>query len=386
MVSAKERPGTPLSCAAGLRTLALLTGVGLSGCGTSSEPILIGLAGPFSQQTAQSMLLAAQLAASEINQQGGVNGRQLQLVVQDDSGMGDVAVQVARSFYDNPDIVAVVGHMNSGATLAAARVYNGGDKPVVEISPSASSPEISNAGPYTFRVCPDDEVHGTQLADWAYRHLATRRVAVLYENDAYGRGLRTTFSREFAGLGGQIVTQDPFSTVLPSFEPYLTRIRLRGGADAILFAGAREAAERMLSTINVLRLDQTILSGDGVGGIETSDVDAEGTFVSLAYVHDQPGTRNEAFTATYQRATGGQLPDHRGAGAYDIVYLLSHVIEEVGTNRQRVRDYLSGIGTETDMFSGVTGSIGFDANGDIVGRNVVIAVVQDKRLVSAAQR
>jgi branched-chain amino acid transport system substrate-binding protein len=332
------------------------------------------------------MLLAAQLAAGEINQRGGVRGRQLQLVVQDDSGAADAAVRVARSFYDDPGVIAVIGHMNSGATLAAAGVYNGGANPLVSISPSASSPAISNAGPFTFRVCPDDEVHGTQLADWAYRHLAARRVAVLFENDAYGRGLRTTFSREFIDLGGQIVTEDPFSSALPSFEPYLTRTRLRGGADAVLFAGARAAAERLLGTLSVLQLNQTILSGDGIAGIEAAEVDAEGTFVSLAYVHDQSGARNEAFLSAYQRATGGQLPDHRGAAAYDIVHLLGRVIEAGGTGRRSIRDYLAGVGIDSDRFDGVTGSIAFDPNGDIIGRNVVIAVVQNGRLVSAAQR
>ena len=365
--------------------LLVLAGLTLAACSPSDEPILIGLAGPFSQPRAQSMQFAAQLAVSEINQQGGVRGRPLQLVVQDDSGMADIAVRVARILYDDPNVVAVVGHMNSGATLAAARVYNSGDNPLVEISPSASSPDLSGAGPYTFRICPSDSIHGTQLAEWARDRLGANRVAILYENDAYGRGLRTTFRNSFIERGGQIVSEDPFSAVLPSFEPYLTRIRSRGGADVVLFAGARDGAAEMLRTLNMIRFKPTVLGGDGAAGIETEEVDAEGVYISLAYLHDQPGARNEAFTSEYRRIYGGQLPDHRGAGAYDAVFLLARTIEAVGLNRVRIRDYLAGIGQVTEPYHGVTGSIGFDANGDVVDRDVVIGIVSNNRLESVAR-
>jgi branched-chain amino acid transport system substrate-binding protein len=365
--------------------LLVMAGLTLAACGSSEELILIGLAGPFSQQRAQSMQLAAQLAVSEINQQGGVRGRPLQLVVHDDSGMADIAVRVARTLHADPDVVAVVGHMNSGATLAAARVYNSGDNPLVEISPSASSPDLSDAGPYTFRVCPSDSIHGIQLAEWARDQLGANRVAILYENDAYGRGLSATFRNSFTERGGQIVSDDPFSDILPSFEPYLTRIRSRGGADVVLFAGARDGAEEMLRTLNMIRYQPAVLAGDGAAGIETADIDAEGVYVSLAYLHDQPGARNEAFTSAYRRIYGGQLPDHRGAGAYDAVYLLAHAIESVGANRARVRDYLAGVGDETEPYDGVTGSIAFAANGDVVDRDVVIAIVRNKRLESVAR-
>ncbi|UCD23251.1 MAG: branched-chain amino acid ABC transporter substrate-binding protein [Gemmatimonadota bacterium] len=368
--------------AAGSRILLASAGLSLGACGSSDDPILIGLAGPFSQPRAESMQLAAQLAVSEINEQGGVRGRPLQLVIQDDSGMAAAAVQVARVLYANRDVVAVVGHMNSGATLAAARVYNGGSNSLVAISPSASSPDLSSAGPYTFRVCPTDSAHGVQLAQWARAQIGANRVAILYENDAYGRGLRTTFKDSFTQQGGQIVSDDPVSAILPSFEPYLTRTRSRGGADAILFAGARAGAEEMIRTFGVIRYSTIVLGGDGIAGIETADVDAEGVYVSLAYLYDQPGALNQAFTTAYRRTYGGQVPDHRGAGAYDAIRLLARAIESVGANRARIRDYLAAVGDEEEPFDGVTGRIVFDDNGDVVDRTVVVGVVRDKRLES----
>ena len=135
----------------------------------------------------------------------------------------------------------------------------------------------------------------------------------------------------------------------------------------------------------MIQYQPTVIGGDGTAGVETADVDAEGVYISLAYLHDQPGARNEAFTSEYRRVYGGQLPDHRGAGAYDAVYLLARAIESVGVNRVRVRDYLAGVGNETEPYDGVTSSIAFDANGDVVDRDVVIAIVNDKRLESVAR-
>jgi len=365
---------------------AMLVTIALGACNSGDEPILLGLAGPFSQQHAQSMQMGAQLAVSEINQRGGIRGRELQLVVKDDSGRADIAAQVAKSFYDNADIVAVVGHLSSGATLAAARVYNRGGNPIVVISPSASSPEIKDAGDYTFRICPDDSVHGMRLAEWAYEQLGARRAAILFENDPYGRGLRSSFGNSFLDLGGQIVSEDPFLDVLPSYEPYLTRIRLRGGVDALLIAGARGGAASILNTLALLAYHPAILSGDAIVGIQPSEADPEGVFVSLAYLSNISSPRNDAFVAAYHKVYGDLEPDHRGAGAYDIVHLLARAIQEVGTDRTRIRDYLAGVGTETDAFEGVTGRIAFDENGDVSGKGVVVGVFRDGHLVSALKR
>lgn len=113
------------------------------------------------------MLQAAELAVREINDRGGIRGRPLQLVVLDDSANADVTLRVARELYDNSNVIAVVGHLTSSSTLAAAPVYGSGTNPIVQISPSASSPLITDAGPDTFRVCPSDLVHGSRLAEWA---------------------------------------------------------------------------------------------------------------------------------------------------------------------------------------------------------------------------
>src|SRR5207253_336629 len=101
----------------------------------------------------------------------------LELRVADDSGSEDVAVRIAAQLYADPAVVAVIGHLSSGTTLAAARVYGAGATPVVMISPSASSPDLSGISPYVFRVCPSDLQHGPHLARFALQVLGGRRAS-----------------------------------------------------------------------------------------------------------------------------------------------------------------------------------------------------------------
>ena len=329
------------------------------------------------------MRRAAELAVREINGRGGIDGRLLELVIVDDGADADRALRVARQLYDNNRVVAVIGHMTSATTLAAAPIYGGGNDPVVEISPSASSPLISNAGPFTFRVCPTDRVHGARLADWARSALGAERVAILYRNDVYGRSVRATFLADFISLGGSVVTNDPFLDEIPSFEPYLRRLQLQGGADVVFIAGTQEDAGRILPLLETLGIHAPVLGSDGLSGIQEAVAAAEGTYISSAYLPDRPGDRNDQFIRAYRTAYRNQLPDHRGAGTYDIVYLLTQAIGVVGPSRRRIRDYLAQIGRELAGFEGVTGTIAFDEHGDVPSKTVVVGVVSNRRLITA---
>lgn len=326
------------------------------------------------------MRLAAELAVAEINRSGGIRGHPLALVLQDDSARPEVAVAVARALYADPHVVAVIGHLTSAATLAAAPIYGGGRRPLPVISPSASAPSLSGTGPYVFRVCPTDVAHGTQLAQLAYRRLRVRSAAILYQNDEYGRGIRQTFAEEFTRLGGRLAGDDPYVPDLPSFEPYLRRLRQRGAADALLIAGTAAAAERILPTLDTVGLKPRVLGGDALTGLETLRR-AEGVLMSTAYLPDRPGERNAAFVRAYRAAYPDQPLDHRGAAAYDIVYLVARALDAVGADRRALRNYLAGVGSTSPPFEGVTGTIAFDTLGDVPGKAVVLGVVRAGRLV-----
>jgi branched-chain amino acid transport system substrate-binding protein len=359
--------------------------LGLAACSNPSHPIAIGLAGPFSQARGASMLRAAQLAVNQINAKGGVRGRLIELRVADDSGSEDAAVRTADKLYVDPSVVAVVGHLASTTTIAAARVYGGGTNPVVLISPSASSPVLSGISPYVFRVCPSDLQHGPRLARFAWEGLGARRVGILYVNNDYGRGVRRTFMAEFTRLGGTVLETDPYVATTPSLEPYLSHMR-HAGADALLIAGERPGAELALREMRVLGIRLPVLGGDALTGIETDGALAEGVQVSTAYLSDRRDERNRAFVADYARAFPGQRPDHRGAGAYDAVLLLARAIASAGAERRAIRDYVAHVGRSRAPFEGVTGTIAFDEHGDVPGKTVVIGVVRGGQLVSQAEQ
>ncbi|PYO95212.1 MAG: hypothetical protein DMD62_02560 [Gemmatimonadetes bacterium] len=360
-----------------LAALLSLTACSRGGLGSTHRPIVVGIAGPFSQPRGVSMRHAAELAVKEVNARGGIRGRPLALRIMDDSGRADVAIGLAQQLVNDPAVVAIIGHLNSTASLAAGRIYGEARSPVVMISPSASSPDLSGVNRYMFRVCPSDLSHGTRLARYARQALAAKRVGVIFLDDDYGRGLRLSFTAELRRLGGaQVVEEDPMLSTTTSLEPYLARLAQKGGVDALMLATDRPGAELALREMRRLGVHWTTLGGDALSGIEATGALAEGVRMSVAWLVDQPGDRNAQFVNAYARAYPGERPDHRGAAAYDIVYMLANVLMTT-TDRAEIRDRLS-----RSSYDGVTGKIAFDSNGDVPAKPVVIGTVREGQIVT----
>ena len=364
---------------------ALGAALALAACSGSRAPIEIGLAGPFSESRGTAMRRAAQLAVDQVNTRGGVRGRRLKLRIADDSASEDAAVRAAQALYDDPAVAAVVGHLTSGASIAAAQVYGGGAHPVVMISPSASSPDLSGISPDVLRICPTDLSYGAALARFAWRALGARRAGVIFVSNDYGRGVRKAFANDFTRLGGTLVEADPYIPATPSLEPYLARLR-RTGIDVLVLAAERPGAELALHELQALGIRWQLVGGDALTGIEATGPLAEGVYLASAYLPDRPGARNAAFVADYARVYPGERPDHRGAGAYDAVMLLAQAVAAVGADREAVRDYLAQVGHGVPAFDGVTGKIAFDTAGNAPSKSVVIGVVRGGRLVTEASQ
>ncbi len=354
------------------------------GCrGTGNGPVRIGVTGSFSDPIGTPMQLAAELAAEEINAAGGVAGRLLELVIRDDYADPDSAVFIATDLYES-GVSAVIGHLFSGMTLAAAPVYNGGEGPVAAISPSSSSPELTTAGDYTFRVCPSDLEHGSALAHWVSERLRLRRGAVLYLNDQYGRGIRQTFVREFIRLGGQLESVDPYLGSTPEVGAYLDRLARSKRAEFLVVAGNRPEAEEIIRQARRRGLAIPIVGGDGLEGIHEAGALAEGVYLSSAYFPDLPTAANRRFVEAYRRKYPlAGIPNQPAAATYDAVYLLRDVIARAGSDRAAVRRALATVGSATPPFEGVTGTVAFDAAGDVPNQNVYIGLVRNGRVIVA---
>jgi branched-chain amino acid transport system substrate-binding protein len=277
---------------------------------------------------------------------------------------------VATDLYE-AGVSAVIGHLFSGTTLAAAPVYNGGSDPVAAISPSSSSPEVSTAGDYTFRICPSDLAHGAALARWVYDTLNLHRGSVLYLNDQYGRGVRQTFVNDFTRRGGVLQSIDPYLGDVPPVGPYLDRLARTGGADFLLVAGNRAEAEEILRQARKRGLTMPVLGGDGLEGIESAGALAEGVYLSSAYLPTL------ATAANRKKFPAAGLPNQPAAATYDAVYLLRDVIARAGPKRQAIRRELTQVGVGTPAFRGVTGLVAFDSRGDVPNQAVHIGVVRN---------
>jgi branched-chain amino acid transport system substrate-binding protein len=370
----------------------------LAACGGAKEPILIGLAGPLGQANGESMRLAARMAVEQINAEGGIDGRPLQLVEADDEKNEGKAIRIAHDLRANDRVVAVIGHLNSAMTKAAAPIYNqevGSDSvpgtPVLEISPASSAPDLSTAGPWTFRVCPTDLEFSPALARWA-RGLGRSRAAVIFHNDDYGRGVATTFRTAFSGQGGAIVSSDPY---LPdqlkdqpqALDAYLQRA-LQRNADALVIGGQAEAGLVIIAAARRLGYTGPILGADGLTNVKDGGPVAEGVYVSSAFLPDRNDDAARRFVTEYQRRYQ-KLPDHRGAMTYDIVYMLRRGLLAGHTDRSSLRDYVARIGSSADgaaaPYEGVSGRIRFNADGDVIDKPIAIGVVRGGRLVTASR-
>jgi branched-chain amino acid transport system substrate-binding protein len=367
-----------------LSGVALLLGLGACAA-QSSDKILIGVAGPVNIAFGEAVHNGAILAVEDINREGGINGRNLDLLVKDDEMERERAIEVATQFRDQSQVVAVVGHVNSSATLAAADIYNHPTNGLLEISPTATSPELSGKGPWTFRVCPTDLHQGDALADWAYTRLGRRRAAVLYVNDEYGRGVLNAFAPAFEKLGGTIIAQDPFLASLEesstTFDPYLERA-LRNRMDALILVGVGEEVLGILRAARRLGFTGPIMGADGLTDLVVEGSVAEGVYMTAAFLPDLPTSIARDFVQRYT-ARFGEAPSDRAALAYDAVMLIARGLTEVGPERRALRDYVAGVGTANPAYEGVTGTISLNSDGDVVGKDMAVGVIRGGKIVSA---
>ncbi len=347
----------------------------LAACGSSTTgPLRIGVAGPFSDSVGAPMRRAAELAVAEINKNGGVGGREIELVLRDDYGDPDSAVMVATELVD-AGVVAVIGHVYSGTTLVTAPVYNAAH--IVQISPSSSAPRVTEAGAYTFRTCPSDLQQGEALARYTAERLGLRRGTILYLNDEYGRGMRQTFAREFSRMGGVIEEIDPYLGEAPDVSSYIERLARRGSTQFVFLGGYRGEAEVALRIARARGVKVPFLGGDALEGIERAGALAEGSYVSNAYLASFDTPRNREFVKAYSSRYPRALPPNQPAAAtYDIVYLLRDALAQTPKDGEALRDLVAKIGRTAPPFEGVTGEIAFDENGDVPRQRVIIGRVE----------
>ncbi len=340
-------------------------------CGSGEQPVVFGAAAPLEASYGASMRQGAELAQQEINSSGGIRGRLLELRFRDDGADPQAAPAIAQEFYADPDVVAVVGHVNSGTMTAAAFIYQQG---LPAVATSATSPGISRLGEWIFRVASSDSANAVALASHA-RGFATP-TAILYENDDYGRGLADSFRSALAAAGTRVVQSDPYLDSTEDLTPYLQRLQ-RLNVGFVFIAGLEEGAARIIRQAQQVGLDARFLGGDGVEGLMEMGPEFNGTRVGLLY-HPDASPAARAFAERFRGAYGRE-PDSFAALGYDATKLLARAANEAGPDRRSIRSYLAGLGRDGGQpaFEGVTGAIRFDLNGDPEGKAFAVGVIRN---------
>jgi branched-chain amino acid transport system substrate-binding protein len=349
-----------------LRHIGLLLSV-MCGCSRPQDgAIVLGAAGPWNEGYAMMNRRGIDLALEEINESRRSGGDTVAIVYRNDEGSGARAAAIAQEFVADPRIVAVVGHVNSGAMVAAAKVYDG---QLPAVATTASSPALTGISSWTFRVISSDSVNGIKMANFAMQ-LGRRRVAILYENNSYGRGLTDAFRRNFKG---QIVSLDPMQEGSQNFEPYVAYYRSRQ-PDLVFIAGTDGSGLSFLREARRQQLRADFLGGDGWTGVAGDTANAEGVYVGTPFSSDDPRPEVQRFVAAF-RAKFNMTPDHNASLAYDATRLLVSAVDRAGRDRRGVRDFLRGLNERT-AFRGVSGPIRFGPDGDPVGSGVLITRIQ----------
>ncbi|MGD0622729.1 MAG: ABC transporter substrate-binding protein [Thermacetogeniaceae bacterium] len=339
----------------------------LAGCSksntTGGKTINIGWVAPLTGTCADDgnqMLNGAKMAAKEINAAGGINGAQIVLVPQDDKSDPKEAANIATKFTADSSIVAVLGNYNSSCVLAGAPIYDQAMLPVIHVG---TSPEFSTMdNPYVFRISMTDAFQGSFVTDWLYSE-GHKNVAIMYENDDYGNGLKITASNEMVKDGGKVTGTYSYDLgATKDFTPLLTSIK-GSGADAIFIGGLYTEGALICKQMQSLGMTLPVYGTDGLYETDLITLGGsavEGIKVSGLFLPNSSDPKVAAFVSAY-KAAYNSTPGTYAALDYDAMKLLASAIIAVGTDHQKLQAYLAAM---PSPYSGVTGNLSFDAHHD----------------------
>lgn len=338
-------------------------------------PIRIGVPVPLSGDSAaagEDILNGAKLAAEDINADGGVLGRQVELVSEDDACTAQVGAQAAQKLVA-AEIVAAAGGYCSSAALPELQAFSRAGIPYV--MDASTNPELTESGiEQAFRVIGRDDQQGPFAARYIVEALKAKRVAVLHDNTTYAQGLAAAAAEGLETEGAEVVYNDALTPGQSDYSPVLTSIA-RTRPDVLYFTGYFAEAGLLLRQIQQLGLDFQFMGGDATNDptvLETAGQAAEGFLITTAPLA-QFLTGAEEFVNAYQEAYG-QPPGPYSVYEYDAVRVAAQAIEDAGsTDPEAVTQTLH----DLEGYEGITGAITFDEKGDRDELLYIVAQVEN---------
>ena len=321
------------------------------------------------------------MAAAQTNQYGGINGRQIDVVIEDDRGSPEEAARKTAKLIDHDKVVAIIAGGVSGNSRAAAPRAQSSRIPF--ISPSSTDPAVTQVGDYIFRTCFVDSFQGEVMAAFAATTLKAKKAAIIFDiNSPYGRGLTDFFELSFRKLGGEIVKQS-YTQGDADFKGQLSAIKA-AEPDVIYIPGYYVEVARIAKQARALGLEQPLLGGDGWDAPELWQLGGDslnGSYITTHYSVDDPSPAIQTFVQEYKLRYQNLMPDAHAALAYDAARILFEAIKRAGTTENvQLRDALA----QTKDFAGVTGLISIDAQRNAV-KPAVVLKLQDASSIFEAK-
>jgi branched-chain amino acid transport system substrate-binding protein len=368
----------------GLALLLLVAGWQLTGCqapdarnggASSSDAIVVGEFGSMTGSEATfgiSCNEGIQLALQEINDAGGINGRTIQVRLEDDQSQTAEAATAVQKLIDRDRVVAILGEVASGRSMAAAPICQ--NKQVPMITPASTNPDVTATGDYIFRVCFIDPFQGTVMARFASENLKLKRVAILKDQgQPYSTGLAANFQTAFIKLGGEIVADESFTATDTDFKAQLSSIKARN-PDGVFIPGYYTQVGTIGRQARELGITVPLLGGDGWDSpklFEAAGSALEGCYFSNHYSAEDPSPAIQNFIQKYKARYNDKVPDAMAALGYDAMQVLADAMKRAKSlSGPDLRDAI----TATQNFAGVTGNITIDANRNAEKPAVVLQI------------
>lgn len=355
------------ACGAGLSAL---TGCG----GGSSDAIPVG---EFASLTGKEATFGisshegTELAIEEINAAGGVLGKKLKLITEDDQSKAGEPANVVNKLISKDGVVAVLGEVASSRSMEAGPICQ--DAKIPMISPASTNPKVTETGDYIFRVCFTDVLQGKVLSNFAKNTLKANRVAIFTDvKSDYSKGLAKYFKDAFLAAGGQVVAELDYNGGDKDFKSPLTAIK-SAAPDAVFVPGYYTDVALICIQAKQLGLALPFFGGDGWESDVLLKIGGEsmnGHYFSTHSSVDSPDPAVKTFVESYKKRYN-KTPDAMAMLGYDSAKLLADAIKRAGsTEGPKIREQLAA----TKDFPGVTGKITIDEKRDATKAMVILKI------------
>jgi len=309
----------------------------------------------------------ARMAIDELNAKGVMIGgkkAKFELLAEDDAADPKQGTAAAQKLVD-AKVNGVIGHLNSGTSIPASKIYS--DAGIPQISPSATNPKFTRNGyKTTFRVVADDVHLGGTLGRYAVKEMKGKSIAVIDDRTAYGQGVADEFEKGVKGAGGKTVAREFTSDKATDFTAILTSIKGKK-PDVIFFGGMDAVAGPMMRQMKQLGIDAKFVGGDGICSSELPKLAAGAMGDSQVVCAEAGGVEGAAkksmddFRVNFKKKFNADVQVY-APYVYDAVNVMVAAMVKAGSADPA--KYLPVL-AKTDGYKGVTGTIGFDSKGDI---------------------